>query len=271
MRKSLRIRCSGKGILLAIPSLLFAAGPLCAEPVQSAPIQTVSEASQRPPLAEQEYLEEQSPEKRGDLLMARGSYVAAIEAYQEAPLTSAAIWNKIGMAFHHLLALEQARKAYQTALVIDPHYGAALNNLAAVYHGQRNFREAERQYKRALKYTPNSAVIYCNLGTSYFAEQKYKKGIKAYERAFSLDRNVFDPGRGALVEAAASREQRIAVNYYLARTYAAAGQNDRALVYLRKALDEGFNDRKRLKEDKEFALLRETPQFQQLLTEEKMN
>jgi hypothetical protein len=36
-------------------------------------------------------------------------------------------------------------------------------------------------------------------------------------------------------------------------------------------MDEGFKDRKRLIEDKEFAVLRATPQFQQLLDQENLN
>jgi hypothetical protein len=36
-------------------------------------------------------------------------------------------------------------------------------------------------------------------------------------------------------------------------------------------MDEGFNDRKRLDEDKDFATLRTTPQFQKLLNQENLN
>jgi hypothetical protein len=36
-------------------------------------------------------------------------------------------------------------------------------------------------------------------------------------------------------------------------------------------MDEGFRDRKRLVEDTNFAVLRTTPQFQQLLDQENLN
>ncbi len=215
--------------------------------------------------------EEVPAEMRADILMARGEYAAAIAAYQQTNLNSAVTMNSIGMAYHHLYALDEARKAYQAALVINPRFAPASNNLAAVYYGQRNFGEAEHYYKRALKHTSESAVIYCNLGTAYFAEGKYKQGVKAYRKAFSIDQQVFAPRESALVEAGASREQRIAMNYFVAETYARVGQHDQALVYLRKAFDEGFSDRKRLMEDKEFATLRTTPQFQQLLVQENLN
>jgi tetratricopeptide (TPR) repeat protein len=211
------------------------------------------------------------PEQQGDLLMARGDYAAALSAYRGGTLTSAVLWNKIGVAYHHLFALSEARKAYETALTIDPRYPPALNNLAAVYHGEHNYGQAERLYKRALKYQPNSAVTESNLGTSYFADGKYKNGMKAYKIAFRLDPNVFNPDDSKKVEEASSRRQLIAINYYLAKTYASAGRKEQALTYLRKAIGEGFSDRKRLMADKEFDPIRGTPEFHKFLVEEHLN
>jgi hypothetical protein len=74
-----------------------------------------------------------------------------------------------------------------------------------------------------------------------------------------------------MVQAGSTREQRIAMNYFVAETYASAGLKDQALLYLRKAMDEGFKDRKRLIEDKDFAVLRTTPEFQHLLDQENLN
>jgi tetratricopeptide (TPR) repeat protein len=208
---------------------------------------------------------------RADILMARGEYAAAISAFQQSDLKSALVWNSIGMAYHHLYALDEARKAYQQALTINPRFAPAANNLAAVYYGQHEFREAEHWYKRALKHTSESAVIYCNLGTAYFGEGNYKKGIKMYQKAFSIDEHVFAPDQSQMVVGSGSREQRVAINYYIAETFASAGNQEQALFYLRKAMDEGFNDRKRLDDDKDFATLRTTPQYQKLLNEENLN
>jgi uncharacterized protein HemY len=65
-----------------------------------------------------------------------------------------------------------------------------------------------------------------------------------------------------------SVEERAKFHYYLARVYANAQMFDRAMQYLRKALEEGFRERNRLKEDPEFAALQENPEFQQLLAME---
>jgi tetratricopeptide (TPR) repeat protein len=204
-------------------------------------------------------------EAQGDLLMVNGDYVAAIEAYRQSTLRSAATWNKIGVAYHHLFALEEARKNYQMALTLNPRYPDALNNLAAVYDGEHNYKKAEKTYKRALKYGPDSAVAYRNLGTAYFSEGNYKEGAKAYRKALELNPNSFDPDQTEVKEEKISRRQRVAISYCLAKAYAMAGKNEEALISLRKAMDAGFNDRRLLMEDKEFAQLRTTPEFQQLI------
>jgi tetratricopeptide (TPR) repeat protein len=209
-----------------------------------------------------------SPQTQGDLLMVHRSYAAALEAYQRDPEKSAVLWNKIGVAYHHMFALEQARKYYQMALAMNPKYPDALNNLAAVYHGQHDYRQAERTYKQALKYAPSSAITYCNLGTAYFAQEKYKPGMQAYHKALALNPHIFDAGQVQIVQETSSRRQLVAVNYYLAKTYATEGKMDEALTYLRRALEAGFRDRKQLMKDKEFASLRATPEFHQLMVEQ---
>jgi tetratricopeptide (TPR) repeat protein len=265
-------RCLICRIWLVIPALLWVSTVASlAQKSTAEPSQVVDGSAQDAPQPPPGSLfQPLSPEKQGDLMMAHGSYAAAIRAYQQASLTSPVVWDKIGVAYHHLFAFDEARKAYQTALTIDPRYADALNNLAAIYHGERDYGRAERTYKRALKYAPNSAVAYLNLGTAYFAQSRYKQGTKAYQRALAIDPDVLNSGQLA-VEAGISRQQLVATNYYLARTCAAAGKIQQALNYLRKALNEGFNDRKQLMEDKEFATLRTTPEFQQLLVEEHLN
>ncbi len=208
-----------------------------------------------------------TPEVRGDLLMARGQYAAAIDAYQQVRLWTAVTWNKIGVAYHHLFALDEAMKDYKMAVKLDPHYAGAYNNLGAVYHGKREFALAVKAYKRSLKYQPHAAVTYCNLATTYFAESKYKKGAEAYQEALKLNPDVLNADRRDQIEESSTREQRMAFSFYLAELYASIGKKDEALASLRKAFSNGFSDRKRLMEDKELAELRRTPEFQELVSE----
>ncbi len=207
-----------------------------------------------------------SPEMQGDLLAARQHYLDAIGAYKEAPQDSAVVNNKIGVAYHHMFDLNDAKLYYQRAIKLDPNYAQAINNLGAIYHAEKNYKQAERLYRKAIKLNPNSPLFYSNLGTAYFFQGNTKKGAEAYRQAFTLDPEVFEHTGASKIEELSSSKDLAVVNYELAKTYAQAGMNDRALSYLRKALGEGFNDRKKLMNDPELASLRETPEFLELLS-----
>jgi tetratricopeptide (TPR) repeat protein len=118
---------------------------------------------------------------------------------------------------------------------------------------------------------PHSAVIAANLGTAYFARSKYKDGLEAYQTAFALDSTVFDPDSPQLIQGSTNVHDRARQDYCIAELFAEAGNNDRALEYLRKALNDGFDDRNRLMQDTDFAQLRKTPEFAQLMAEEKLH
>lgn len=208
------------------------------------------------------------PEKLGDLMMIHRRYLAAVEAYQRAPRSSAVVWNKLGMAYQHMYALDIAKLQYEKALQLEPRYAEALNNLGTVYYGRQNYRKAEKYYRKALRLKPDTATFYSNMGTAYFADHDYKRGIKAYRKAFSLDPEVFIGNPLDRVAEMAPTDQEIALNYALARLYAEAGMFKNAIHCLRVAFLYGFDDTSKLMKDSAFAALRKTPQFHLFMTEE---
>jgi tetratricopeptide (TPR) repeat protein len=246
---------------LIVAVALLASGPLNAQQQQ----QSLVDAPPKQPtsLPETRPLD---PEQRADILMARKMYREALEVYKQAPLDSAVIWNKIGIAYHEMLQLDPARKNYEKAVKLDPKYPEAINNLGTVYYARKSYRRAISYYKRALQLAPQSASIYSNLGTAYFARKKYQEAAQAYQTALSLDKDVFErhSSYGVMLEER-SVQERAKFHYVLAQQYARAGMNDRALQYIRKALEEGFKDKKKLAEDPEFTNLRDLPEFKELM------
>jgi len=210
-----------------------------------------------------------TPEQRGDILMATKHYREAVDVYREGPASSAVLHNKVGIAYHQMLNMQSARKEYETAMKLDHNYSEAVNNLGTIYYSQKSYRHCIRLYKQALKIAPKSASIYSNLGTAYFARKDYKSATVNYQRALELDSEVFEHHSqyGSLLQERSVTE-RAKFHYYMAKTYAQAGQGERALLYIRKALEEGFTERKKFLEDAEFAFLRELPEFQQLIASE---
>jgi tetratricopeptide (TPR) repeat protein len=206
-----------------------------------------------------------TPEQRGDLLMVHHQYLDAIDAYRHAPRDSAVVWNKLGIAYHHVYALDQAKMDYQQALLLKPRYPEAMNNLGAIYYAERDYKRAEKYYQRALKLVPKSAKIYNNLGTAYFAEGKFNKGTEAYRTAFALDSQVFEENPLETISESSTSVDRARLDFCLAELYAEAGMKDQAIEFLRKAIDAGFNDNKRMMQDPKLANIRNTAEFAQVI------
>jgi tetratricopeptide (TPR) repeat protein len=213
-----------------------------------------------------------SPEVRGDIFMATKHYREAIDAFKEGSPKDAVLWNKTGIAYHQMSQLDNALKSYQKAVSLKKDYLEAVNNIGTIYYTRRSYSRAITYYRRALKLAPQSAreaAIYNNLGTALFARKQYKAAQEAMETALKLDPNVFETngGYGVLLEERGVPE-RAKFHYYMAKTYAKDGQNALALQYLRKALEEGFKEKKQLEKDPEFATLRNTKEFKDILASE---
>lgn len=254
-----------KGSILATISL-FAFSALAQTPTASAvtPLNPPETVNATPPSPSVQLTVEQ----RGDIAMARKNYRDAIDYYRQASQT-AVILNKIGIAFHQQNELGQAKRHYQHAIKLDHKYSEAVNNLGTVYYAEKNYGRAVKQYNKALKLSPNSASVYSNLGTALFARKKYKEAAIAYGQAVALDPNVFDhhSSYGVLMQST-NVEERARFHYYLAKTYAKAGITDRAIQFIRKAIEEGFKERQKFIEEPEFAQLQQLEEFKEAIAAE---
>ena len=207
------------------------------------------------------------PEQMGDLLMARKMFRDAIESYREGPQKSPVIWDKIGIAYHQLGDLNAARKNYERAIKLDPKYADAINNVGTVLYSEKKYRSAISRYHKALSIAPETASIWSNLGTAWYARGNYVEMSKCYAKALEIDPAVFEAHNSVgttMQDRAVADKARY--HYEMARIYAQAGKNDMALQYLRKSLEEGFKDKDKLSKMPEFAGLRNTAEYKDLLT-----
>ncbi len=208
---------------------------------------------------------EPTPEQLGDALMAHQRYQAAIEAYKKASPDNATAWNKEGIAYQLMFNLNDAMRCYQKAHKLEPHNPNVLNNLGTVYDAMKQYRNAEKMYRKALKIDPHSALILKNLGTNLLSQHKYEKGWQQYQLAIKADPNIFQDNSRPRVQNPASVSDRGAMNYYMAKGCVKAGMTERAIEYLRMALNEGYTNPKKIIADDEFAILRGIPAFEELL------
>jgi Tfp pilus assembly protein PilF len=206
-----------------------------------------------------------SAEQVGDAMMSHQRYQAAIEAYKKVPDPPAKVFNEMGIAYQMMFNLTDATRCYEESLRLEPHNVDVMNNLATVYDSLKEFGSAEHMYRKALKLQPKSALIEKNLGTNLLAQHHYKKGWEAYQAALAIDPEIFQSSVSLKVDNPASVQDRGAMNYYMAKGCVRAHQTDRAIEYLRMALNEGFTNPKKIEADSEFASLRGVPAFEQLL------
>jgi tetratricopeptide (TPR) repeat protein len=241
---------------------VFLLTPLCGQdsPVASRAFARSIVPEPSPPVARL------TPEQRGDVFMARKMFRDAIDAYSEGARSSPMTWNKIGIAYHQLGDLNAARKNYEHAIKVDHKFADAINNVGTIYYAHKNYRTAISRYRKAIRISPDTASFWSNLGTAYYSRGKFDDMSKAYAKALELDPQVFEH-RGTLGAEMQDRTvaDRARYHFEMARMYAHAGKNELALQYLRKSLEEGFKNKDKLREMPEFAAIRDTDEFKELL------
>jgi tetratricopeptide (TPR) repeat protein len=210
-------------------------------------------------------------EEKGDLYMARKQYREAMDQYrllcQQDP-HNAVYLNKLGIALHQQTALGLALKYYERAVKVNPKYADAENNIGTIWYQRKKYGKAVRAYQRAIKMRDDMPVLYSNLGYAYFSEGKYDDSIAAFRMALAKDPQFFERGssRNGSVLQDRSVPDRGRFYFLLAKSFAQAGNLERAILYLRKSKEEGYAQFNDLKKDPVFAVLLNDPVIIDLLT-----
>jgi tetratricopeptide (TPR) repeat protein len=235
-----------KKALMVIAPLLLYILPVAAgkEKIVVPPPEKLAEASQL--------------SKRADSFLARKFFEDAILEYHKVLAitpTDHVIHNKLGIAYHQVQNLNLAKKQYERARKLNPKYHEAWNNLGTANYGLKKYKRAVKDYKKALEIKADSATTHHNLAAAYFAMKKYEEGFQEYMEAYRLDPNILErvSSRGTIVRTAEVNQG--IQNFYLAKLYITNGQPDKALAYLLKALETGFNDYEKITKDPDFKVL----------------
>lgn len=122
-------------------------------------------------------------------LLESGQAKAAIVAVQKLLKVhpNAAVLHLIhGAAFAGQENLERAIKSFRQALVLQPDYLAALNNLAVIYRKAGKLAEAEECYARAVRLQPENADVWFNFGLLREAAGKLEEAAETYAKVVAL-------------------------------------------------------------------------------------
>jgi tetratricopeptide (TPR) repeat protein len=259
------------GVLLLALSIPSAGQSLLENP--SAPIAPHLPQAQAQSPAESSVIvvkPELSDEQLADLYMVRKDYREASQVYKrlaDQNPQNPIYLNKLGIALHQQSALSQALKYYERAWKADPLYADAQNNIGTIWYQRKRYGKAIKAYQKALAIRSDMAVLYSNLGYAYFGDKKYEQAISSFRQALTLDPQFFEhsSSRSGSVLQDRSVGDRGRFYYLLAKSFAAAGNVERCLLYLRKAKDEGYKELAAARTDPMFAAVLKDPAIQELL------
>jgi tetratricopeptide (TPR) repeat protein len=206
----------------------------------------------------------------GDRLRETRDYLAALDCYREAirKHASAELYNKVAICNLLLRHTDEAVKAAKKAVRKDKHLAEGWNNLGVSYYMLHKFDEAIRTYQRAISLRPTSASFHNNLAAVLMDDKKYEPAIAEYRAAFQLDPTFFEhASRNGISARMSSPQDRAEFSFVMARLFAESGDLDRALHYLRSAMEDGYPKIDEVYRDKEFAPVRNDERFMALMKE----
>jgi tetratricopeptide (TPR) repeat protein len=209
-------------------------------------------------------------ERKGDLFRAEKRYLDSVDLYTEALAKhpSATLWNKEGMAYLFLQRYHDSQKCFDNAIKLDKSAPEAYNNRGFIEQHKKNYGKALKYYRKALLLRPDSADFHYNIATVYFDKHDFQNSAREYRQAYELDNGIFDRhARTGVLVRASSPDDRAAFAFMVAKMYAQNGDFDRSLLYLRKAMEDGYKDFKKVYSEPEFATLRTDKRFSELMSQ----
>jgi tetratricopeptide (TPR) repeat protein len=262
--------------LFAIPLFLFVACPAFAQqtPTKVSDTTTTDSPSTSTSVGAKP-LSSMSPreaaEMRADILMARKEYFQAAASYLQILLNepkNAELLNKVGVAFQQLGDLDRSEKFYKRAMHADKKFASAANNCGTVEYEKKHYSKAISMYNKALDLRSDLPTVYSNLGYAYFEDKQFPQAMDSFQKALALDPTIFDRrGLGGTVVLQRTATDPGLFYFFVAKTYAQAGDAERAAHYLKLARDDGYSGFLSAQTDPAFAKVIKDPALQEVLHE----
>ncbi|BBM84823.1 protein kinase domain-containing protein [Candidatus Uabimicrobium amorphum] len=186
---------------------------------------------------------------RGNLYIEDGLYEKAIADFSQAislnPQAEDAYFNR-GIIYLKQQNYAKAQQDFSTGVRLKPRNDKFLYYRAYSLLLLEEYVKAEQDLLKVIKINPNFGLALEKLGMLYFDKGEYKKSVVYLNRTLKNK-----PSQKAC--------------YYLARIYSVKGNKAKALQYLAQAIKYKFNNWEDLKNNPDFANVRNEKQFQRWL------
>lgn len=95
-------------------------------------------------------------------------------------------WFQRGLECEQTGAVQDAIKAYESAVELDPTSAGAWLNLGTIFFNGRQFSKAETYYRKALEADPKYALAQFNIANLYDERGDYERALRHYQEAVRL-------------------------------------------------------------------------------------
>jgi len=165
--------------------------------------------------------------------------------------------NLLGIAYFQKKDYRLAIKEYEKAIKLDPSYAQAYNNLGSACFMLGENSRAEEMFMKAISLSPDLISPHYGLGTLLALQGKVEESSHYFNKGIELDPEFLErnPAFVATFTSGALRNPEVLFIY--AKIYAAAGNVEKAVLYLKNAELAGFKDWERIAKEKEFDKVRE--------------
>jgi len=139
---------------------------------------------------------------RATLYYYRGNYELAQNEIDRALEIDkiAEYFNLKGLILSGLGRYDDSKKAFLSAIKLEPDFSELHNNLGLLYLKMKRIDEAVLSFQESVKKNVNNALAYVNLGKALIEVEKFDEALTAYNKALQIDPS--------------NREAREAVNLY---------------------------------------------------------
>jgi tetratricopeptide (TPR) repeat protein len=206
--------------------------------------------------------------RQGVAFLNRGDYADAVGEFGKAIVlnpNSARAYNLQGVAFFQLKNYKDAEKQFQKAVALDGSYIEAGNNLGSLYFAKRQFDQAKEMFLKTLSLSPDSVSALYSLGTLLLLQGKGAEGMSYLSHGIELDPDFLDTHKALVLGLPTPGSEMAEVYFTYAKVYAARGNVDKTVEFLKKAQRAGFINWGKIREEKEFDPVRDDPKIKEFI------
>ena len=222
----------------------------------------------------------------GNALGESGRNAEAIRKLREAVTlapNSETAWDFLGYAYHYAGLDEAAEKAYRRSVELNPtttriHW---MHGRMLLYVGRA--REAEQEMREALQRNPEQFKALAFLGEFLYYQGKLEEAETVLQRSVELGRSTGEDAPSMMAAFLyASRGQRDKIDpellrsrpenvidgdvaYWMGGIYALLAERERALAWLRRAVELGNHNYPWFQKDRNYDTVRSDPEYQKIM------